>query len=268
MAELWVLVGFHVLIGAVLALDLGFRPHARVISRTEAAAWSAVWVALALAFAGAIWQFWPAWRPDQPDQGRIKALEFLTGYLVEKALSVDNLFVFLVVFRYFAVPADLQRKVLTWGILGALVLRASLILAGAALLTLFFWMNYVFGAFLIYTAYKLARAGEHDMDPSRNVVLRLARRFFPVTDDYGSGRFFVRSAGRWLVTPLFLVLLVVETTDLLFAVDSIPAIFGITHDVFIVYTSNIFAILGLRALYFLLAGLLDMFRYLDVGLAV
>ena len=268
MTEVWVLVGFHVLIGAVLAFDLGFRPRGRSVRLIEAATWSGVWVLLALGFAAAIWQFWPIWQPAHPDLGRIKALEFPTGYLIEKALSIDNLFVFLVVFRYFGVPAPLQRTVLLWGILGALVLRAGLIVAGAVLLTRFFWMNYVFGAFLMYSACQLARTTEEATDPSRNVVLRVARRFLPVTPGYHASRFLVRQDGRWFATPLLLVLLVVETTDVLFALDSIPAVFGITRDVFIVYTSNVFAILGLRALYFLLARFLEMFHDLGIGLAV
>jgi tellurite resistance protein TerC len=234
----------------------------------EAAAWSAVWVALAMLFALGIWQFWDQWHPGQHDQGSVKAIEFVTGYLIEKSLSVDNLFVFLVIFRYFAVPAHMQHRVLYWGILGALIMRATLILAGAALLHTFHWMIYVFGAFLLYTAFKMLRSVEEEIDPGRNPLLRLARRFFPVIHTYDTPHFWVKRDGRWHATPLPLVLLVVESTDVVFAVDSIPAIFAITQDTFIVYTSNIFAILGLRALYFLLAGFLGMFRYLSVGLAL
>jgi tellurite resistance protein TerC len=215
-----------------------------------------------------IWQFWPVWFPGRPEQGPQKAVEFVTGYLVEKALSVDNLFVFLVIFRYFGVPPQLQHKVLYWGILGALIMRATLILVGGALLAAFHWMIYVFGVFLIYTAYHLMRSVEEEIDPGRNPLLRLARRFLPILDNYESTHFWVRRGGRWHATPLPLVLLVVESTDGVFALDSIPAIFGITRDTFIVYTSNIFAVLGLRALYFLLAGVLGMFRYLNVGLAL
>jgi tellurite resistance protein TerC len=263
-----VLVGFHVFVLAMLALDLGvFQRHAHAVTFKEAAVWSAVWVGLALAFATGIWQFWHLWEPEQPDRGPAKAVEFLTGYLVEKSLSVDNLFVFLVIFRYFGVPAHLQHRVLLWGILGALILRATLILVGAALLAAFHWMTFVFGAFLIYTGYKLLRSVEEEIDPERNLFLRLARRFLPVVEGYDSSRFWVRHGGRWHATPLPLVLLVVETTDVVFALDSIPAVFGITRDPFIVYTSNIFAILGLRALYFLLANFLGRFRYLNVGLA-
>ena len=269
-AEVWVLVGFHVFVVAMLALDLGvFQRQAHSVSMKEAAVWSTVWVVLALLFAAGIWQFWHLWRPEAPPgEGGAKAVEFLTGYVVEKSLSVDNLFVFLVIFRYFAVPKHLQPRVLLWGILGALILRATLILVGAALLNTFHWMIYVFGAFLIYTAWKLARSVEDEIDPGRNPLLRLAQRFLPLVHDYDSPRFWGRREGRWHATPLPLVLLVVESTDVVFAIDSIPAIFGITTDTFIVYTSNIFAILGLRALFFLLAGFLGKFRYLNVGLAL
>jgi tellurite resistance protein TerC len=268
-AELAILVGFHAAIGLFLVLDLYvLHRHAHAVGMIEAAVWSGLWVVLALAFAAGVWQCWYLWDPSHPEQGPEKAIEFLTGYLIEKALSVDNLFVFLVIFRYFGVPAPLQHRVLTWGILGAVVLRATLILCGAALLHAFSWTAYLFGAFLIFTAYKLYRSGGERIDPGRNVVLRLARRFLPVVDDYESSRFWVRRQGRWYATPLPLVLLVVESTDLVFATDSIPAVFGITRDPFIVYTSNIFAILGLRALYFLLAHVLDRLRYLGTGLAV
>jgi tellurite resistance protein TerC len=278
MADVWswvlsptglVLIGFHLAIAFILVLDLGvFHRQSHVVSMTEAGIWSAVWVILALAFAGGIWYGWHRWHPGSPDQGPEKALAFITGYVIEKSLSVDNLFVFLVIFRYFGVPARLQHRVLVWGILGALILRALLILAGAALLHAFDWMIYLFGGFLIYTGYKLFRAAEDDIDPGRNPLLRLARRLLPVVDNYESSRFWVRRAGRWHATPLPLVLLVVESSDVVFAVDSIPAIFAVTKDPFIVYTSNIFAIMGLRALYFVLAGFLGRFRYLKVGLAV
>lgn len=267
--EFLVLVGFHLFILAMLAIDLGvFQRRAHAVSMKEAGVWSAVWIALALIFAAGIWQFWDQWHPDQPHQGGDKAIEFITGYLIEKSLSVDNLFVFLVIFRYFAVPPHLQHRVLFWGIIGALFMRATLILAGAALLATFSWMIYVFGAFLLYTAFKLFRSVEEEIDPGKNPILRLACRVLPVVNHYDSQSFWVKRAGRWHATPLPLVLLVVESTDVVFAIDSIPAIFGITRDTFIVYTSNIFAILGLRALYFLLAGFLGMFRYLNVGLAL
>ena len=267
--EFAVLVGFHVFVLLMLALDLGVfqrQPHA--VGMREAAVWSVVWIALALLFALGIWLFWDRWHPETSDQGGLKAIEFVTGYLIEKSLSVDNLFVFLVIFRYFGVPARLQHRVLLWGILGALLLRATLILIGAALLAAFHWMMYVFGGLLIYTAYKLFRSVEEEIDPGKNPLLRLARRFLPVIDNYDSNTFWVHREGRWHATPLPLVLLVVESTDVIFALDSIPAIFAITTDTFIIYTSNIFAILGLRALYFLLAGFLGMFRYLSVGLAL
>jgi tellurite resistance protein TerC len=268
--EFLVLVGFHVFVLAMLALDLGvFQRHAHTVSMKEAAIWSAVWIGLAMVFAVCIWKFWGVWHPEQPHEGTDKAIEFVTGYLIEKSLSVDNLFVFLVIFRYFAVPKHLQHRILFWGILGALIMRATLILAGAALLATFSWMIYIFGAFLLYTSYKLFTSVEEEIDPGKNPVLRLATRLFPVINHYEhSHRFWVKRDGIWHATPLPLVLLVVESTDVVFAIDSIPAIFGITRDTFIVYTSNIFAILGLRALYFLLAGFLGMFRYLSVGLAL
>jgi tellurite resistance protein TerC len=266
--EFWVLVGFHVFLGLMLALDLGvFQRRAHVVGMREAAIWTAIWVALALVFALGIARYWPRWNPEEADLGPVRAVEFLTAYLVEQSLSVDNLFVFLVIFRYFGVPEVLRHRVLFWGIIGAVLMRAAFIVAGAALLEAFHWMMYVFGAFLLYTAYKLARSVEEKIDPGRNPVLRLARRVLPVVDDYESPRFWVRRGGRWFATPLPLVLLVVESTDVVFAVDSIPAVFGVSRDAFIVYTSNIFAVVGLRSLYFLLANLLGMFRYLNVGLA-
>jgi TerC family integral membrane protein len=266
--EFLVLVGFHVFVIGMLALDLGvFQRKAHTVSMKEAAAWTTVWVALALLFAIGIWLFWDRWHPDRPPQGHVKAIEFVTGYLIEESLSVDNLFVFLVIFRYFAVPSHLQHRVLYWGILGALVMRPTLIVAGAALLNAFHWMIYVFGGFLLYTAFKLFRSVEEEIDPGRNPLLRLAQRVLPVESSYDTRTFWVKRDGRWYATPLPLVVLVVESTDVVFALDSIPAIFGITKDTFIVYTSNIFAILGLRSLFFLLAGFLGMFRYLSVGLA-
>jgi tellurite resistance protein TerC len=267
--QFWILVGFHVFVLLMIALDLGLvqRRAAHAVSMRQAAVWSAVWIGLALLFALGIWKGWHLWHPSEPDHGGQKAIEFLTGYIVEKSLSVDNLFVFLVIFRYFGVPPALQHRVLLWGVIGALILRACLILLGAALLALTHWMIYVFGAFLLYTSFRLARSVEHEIDPGRNPALRLARRLLPVVDHYDSSRFWVKRDGRWHATPLPLVLVVIEATDVVFAVDSIPAIFGVTRDLFIVYTSNIFAILGLRALYFLLAGFLGMLRYLSVGLA-
>jgi len=269
LGDWWVLLGFHVLIVLMLALDLGVlqrRPH--VPGFTEAALWSLVWIVLALLFAGVIWWGYDWWHPEADvAMCQEKAIEYLTGYIIEKALSVDNLFVFLVIFRYFAVPPHLQHRVLFWGIVGAILMRASLILAGYVLLTLFHWMTYLFGLLLLYTGWRLFWSVEEEIDPGRNPVLRLMQRILPIEKSYASERFWVKREGKWYATPLPLVLLVVETTDLLFALDSIPAIFAVTDDVFVVYTSNIFAILGLRALYFLLAGSLLRFRFLNEGLS-
>jgi len=256
--RLFLWVAFNVFVLGMLALDLAvLHRKAHAVSLREALISSIVWIALALVFNSGIYYFW----------GPEKALEFLTGYLIEKSLSVDNLFVFLVIFAYFAVPAMYQHRVLFWGILGALVMRAIFIATGAALLTAFHWMIYVFGGFLIITGIKLLLTGDHKVEPEKNPAVRLLRRVMHVTNEYHGQRFFVRVNGRLWATPLLLVLVVVETTDVIFAVDSIPAIFAITMDPFIVYTSNVFAILGLRALYFLLAGIMDMFRYLKVGLS-
>jgi tellurite resistance protein TerC len=253
---LWVV--FNIFVLGILAVDLlVLHRKAHTVSLREALAWSCVWVSLALAFGVGIYFF----------QGGEKALEFLTGYVIEWSLSVDNLFVFLVIFSYFAVPPIYQHRVLFWGILGALVLRAVFIATGAALLANFHWMIYVFGGFLIFTGIKLLFVGEEKIEPEKNPAVRLVRRFMKITPDYHGQRFFIRIDGKLWATPLFLVLVVVETTDVIFAVDSIPAIFAITLDPFIVYTSNVFAILGLRALFFLLAGVMEMFRYLRVGLA-
>jgi tellurite resistance protein TerC len=250
---------FLVGVGALLVLDLGvLNRKAHVVRPREAALWTLLCVGLATAFAA--WLFWRF--------GSRTGLEFVTGYLIEYALSVDNLFVFLVVFSYFGVPAELQHRVLFWGILGALVMRALFIVAGAALLDRFHWMIYVFGAFLLVTGLRLLFAGEQQMELEKNPVLRLARRFLPVTPGYVGSRFLVRLDGRLFGTPLLLVLVVIEATDVVFAVDSIPAIFGITTDPFIVFTSNIFAILGLRSLYFLLHDLMNRFHYLSVGLGL
>jgi TerC family integral membrane protein len=272
--EFWVLVGFHIFILSMLALDLGvFQRKAHVVHFKESAIWTGVWIGLALTFAVGIWQFWHLWSPERPDEGPAKAGLFLVGYGIELSMSVDNLFVFLVIFRYFAVPHHLQHRVLFWGILGALFMRAGFILAGVALLRQFEWLIFGFGALLLWTAFKMLRSVEAEIDPGRNPLLKLARRLFPVVDDYDMPHFWVKRNGRWHATPLPLVLLVVESTDLLFAIDSIPAIFGIfptphEADPFIVYTSNIFAILGLRSMFFLLSHFLGMFRYLTVGLAL
>jgi tellurite resistance protein TerC len=242
----------------MLVLDLGvFHRRAHTVKFREALAWSVAWIALAAIFAVVVF-FW---------HGRTPALEFVTGYVIELSLSVDNLFVFLLIFRFFQVPAIHQHKVLFWGILGALIMRAIFIAAGVSLIERFHWIIYVFGAFLIYSGIKLFFQKEAEIHPEKNPVLRLFRRLVPVTEDYVGDKFFVRNPGLY-ATPLFVVLLVVETTDLLFAVDSIPAILAITRDAFIVYTSNVFAILGLRSMYFALAGMMEMFRYLHYGLSL
>jgi len=272
MIEVWGWVGFHIFILLMLALDLGvLQRKAHAVSMREAGIWSSIWISLAMLFALGIWQFSDR-LPLQPTPegealGSDKALEFVTGYLVELSLSVDNLFVFMVIFRYFGVPAKYQHRILFWGIIGALFMRASFILAGKVILDLFHWMIVIFGAFLLLTGFRLLRKVEEDIDPEKNIVLRIGRRFLRILHD-DSPRFFVKRDGKWHSTSLFLVLLVVESTDVVFAVDSIPAIFGITNDPFIVYTSNIFAILGLRSLYFLLANFLGMFRYLGTGLGL
>jgi len=252
----WIL--FNLFVVLMLGLDLGvLHRRAHAVKFREAVAWSAMWIALAAGFAVLIY-FW---------HGRAPALEFVTGYVVELSLSVDNLFVFLLIFRYFRVPSHLQHRVLFWGILGALIMRGIFILLGVSLIRRFHFIVYLFGAFLVYTGIKLFREHEKDIHPENNPVLRLFRRWMPVTPDYVGGKFFVRQPGLY-ATPLLIVLLVVETTDVLFATDSVPAILAITLNAFIVYTSNVFAILGLRSLYFALAGLMDKFRYLHYGLAL
>jgi tellurite resistance protein TerC len=254
---LW--IGFTLFVLVMLALDLGvFHRKAHEVRVREALVWTGVWVALALIFNLGIY-FW---------FGAERALEFLTGYVIEKALSVDNLFVFLVVFSYFSVPPKLQHRVLLWGILGALLMRAGFIWAGAALLQSFHWVIYVFGGFLIVTGIKLLAERDAEVHPEKNPVLRLFRRVVPAVNDYRGSHFLVRESGRWFATPLLMVLVVIEATDIVFAVDSIPAIFAVTDDPFIVYTSNIFAILGLRALYFALAAVMGRFHYLKVGLGL
>lgn len=253
---LW--VGFNVFVLAMLALDLlVFHRKPHEVSVREALTWSGVWIALALAFNAGIYFF----------QGRQPALEFLTGYLIEKSLSVDNIFVFLMVFAYFRVPQKYQHEVLFWGILGALVFRAIFIAGGITLIKNFHWIIYLFGSFLIFTGIKMWTDKEKEIHPEKSAVLKLFQRFMPVTQGYEGGKFFIRKEGRLFATPLFVVLLVIETTDIIFAVDSIPAILAVTQDPFIVYTSNVFAILGLRALYFALAGIIRLFHYLHYGLS-
>lgn len=257
--QIWLWVGFNVFVLAMLALDLGvFHRKAHVVSFKESITWTVVWVVLALLFNGGVWHFY----------GSQKALEFFTGYLIEKSLSVDNVFVFALLFSYFAVPQKYQHKVLFWGILGALLMRAIMIAAGAALIARFTWIIYVFGAFLILTGIKMVVKRDEEIHPERNPVVRWFKKLMPVTADYREDHFFVREHGRRWATPLFVVLLLVEISDLIFAVDSIPAIFAVTTDPFIVYTSNVFAILGLRSLYFALAGVMNKFHYLKIGLGV
>ncbi|MFE3869591.1 TerC family protein [Flavobacterium sp. LS2P90] len=252
-------IGFNVFVLLMLALDLGvFNRKAHEVSIKEAIIWTGVWVTLAMCFNGLIY-YW---------QGEVKALEFFTGYVIEKALSVDNIFVFVLIFSYFKTPAIHQHKILFWGIIGALIMRAAFIFAGVALLEKFHWTIYVFGAILIYTGYKMLTQKEIIIEPEKNPLIKLFRRVMPVTNELHGGKFFVKQDGKRFATPLFLVLVLIETTDLIFAADSIPAILAITQDHFIVYTSNVFAILGLRSLYFALAGMMDKFRYLSKGLAL
>lgn len=264
MDDIWLWIGFNAFVLVMLAIDLGiFHREAHQVSIKEAAAWSAVWVALALIFNFGLYHF----------MGPAAGLEFLTGYVIEKALSVDNIFVFVLIFSYFRVSPRYQHRVLFWGILGALVMRGTMIGAGAFLIHQFHWIIYVFGAFLVLTGIRMVTQTEQAIEPEANPVIRLLRRLMPVASRYHGQRFFVKehdAAGRLrlMATPLFVVLVLVETTDLIFAVDSIPAIFAVTQDPFLVYTSNVFAILGLRALYFLLAGVIEKFHYLKLGLSV
>jgi tellurite resistance protein TerC len=254
---LW--VGFSLFILTMLALDLGlFNRKAHTIRYREAWLWSAVWVTLAMIFAGIVFHY----------QGSQRGFEFLTGYIIELSLSVDNLFVFLLVFSYFKFPAKFQHRVLFWGVMGALFMRLTMIFVGAALINKFHWIIYIFGGFLVYTGVKMFKDEEIDIQPEQNPLVRVVTRFLPITRHYEEEKFFTKSNGKRTGTLLLLVLMVVEVTDLVFAVDSIPAIFAITRDTFIVYTSNVFAILGLRSMYFLLAGVVEKFRYLRVGLAI
>jgi tellurite resistance protein TerC len=269
MGSIWMWVGFNLFVVALLALDLGvFHRKAHAVSVKEATIWSVVWISLAMIFNLGIYLFWGSMSPASPYSNGDAALAFFTGYLIEKSLSVDNIFVFVLIFSYFSVPAKYQHRVLFWGILGALVMRAILILVGAALIKEFHWIIWIFGAFLIFTGIKMALHKNEQIHPEDNPLVKLVRRFMPVTESYHGSRFLVRHAGKLLATPLFLVLLIVESTDLVFAVDSIPAIFAVTQDPFIVYTSNVFAILGLRSLYFLLAGVMHKFHYLKLGLSM
>lgn len=266
--SIWLWIGFNVFVLAMLALDLGvFHRKSHAVSGREAIIWSIIWITLSLVFNVVIYFFWDRMMPGSSYTNREAALAFFTGYLIEKSLSVDNIFVFILIFSFFAVPAAYQHRVLFWGILGALIMRGILIAVGAALLEEFHWIIYVFGAFLIFTGIRMAMQHEENVHPEKNPVVKFFRRFMPVTENFEQDKFFIRRAGKLMATPLFLILLVVESTDLIFAVDSIPAIFAVTREPFIVYTSNVFAILGLRALYFLLANVMDKFQYLKYGLA-
>jgi tellurite resistance protein TerC len=257
--SVWAWAGFGVFILLMLSLDLGvLNRRAHAITYREATVWSVVWVLLALGFAGIV--FW--------NEGRQTGLEFVTGYVIELSLSVDNLFVFLLIFSYFKVPSKYQHRVLFWGVLGALFMRMTMIGIGATLVERFQWILYLFGIFLIYTGFRMLTQDEAAQNPEENVLVRLVTRYIPVTRNYENEKFFTVRDGRRMGTLLLLVLVIVEVSDLVFAVDSIPAIFGITTNPFIVYTSNVFAILGLRSLYFLLAGVVEKFHYLKVGLAI
>jgi tellurite resistance protein TerC len=257
---LWAWAAFFLFIAAMLALDLGvLQRNAHEVKMKEAIGWCVVWVSLALGFAGAIW--W--WRGAELGQ------QFLAGYLVELCLSVDNVFVFILVFSYFKVPPRYQHRVLFWGIIGAVVMRAVFILVGVSIIARFHWVLYIFGAFLVYTGIKMALPGssEVDVDPDHNLAVRTFRRFYPIAKRDDHGHFFVKEDGRRMATPLFVVLIIIETTDVVFALDSLPAVLAITKDGFVALTSNIFAILGLRSLYFALNGIMQLFRFLKIGLA-
>jgi tellurite resistance protein TerC len=257
----WAWAGFFAFITVMLMIDLGvFQRESHEVKMKEALAWCLIWFTLALSFNGLIW--W--WR------GARLAQEFLASYLVELCLSIDNVFVFILVFAYFKVAPRYQHRVLFWGIIGAVIMRAVFILVGVSVIARFHWILYVFGAFLVYTGIKMALPNkeEVDVDPDHNPAVRLFRRFFPVTTKSHGGDFFLKENGKWAATPLFIVLIVIETTDLVFALDSLPAVLAITRDGFIALTSNIFAILGLRSLYFALNGVMQLFRYLKIGLAL
>lgn len=262
----WVL--FNLFVVAMLALDLGvFHRRARVVKFREAIAWSFFWIALAAVFALLLRSYGHLMVGSAERPNATLSLEFITGYLIEESLSVDNLFVFLLIFHFFRVDRAHQHKVLFWGILGALITRGLFILVGVGLIRHFHWVIYIFGVFLIYSGFKLMAGKDEEVRPERNPVLSIFRKFFPITDEPAGAKFFVRRNGVRLATTLAVVLVVVETTDIIFAADSIPAILSITQDPFIVYTSNVFAILGLRSLFFALAGMMEVFHYLHYGLA-
>jgi tellurite resistance protein TerC len=257
--------GFIVFVLGMLALDLGvFHRRDHIVTVRESFTWTAVWIVLAMAFMAFVYY---RYETIVPGRGTGAALEFLTGYLIEKSLSIDNVFVFLLIFSYFNVAAQYQHRVLFWGIIGALIFRAIFIALGALLIAKFHAIIYLFGAFLVFTGFKMAWAKDKQIHPERNPVLRLFQKMVAVTADYRGKHFFVREGGKWLATPLFVVLLLIESSDIIFAVDSIPAIFAVTKDPFIVFTANVFAILGLRSLYFALAGVMRLFHHLHYGLS-
>jgi tellurite resistance protein TerC len=265
---IWLWVGFNAFVLGMLALDLGvFHRKSHVVGFKEAAIWSSVWIAMAMLFNALLFFFWEQWAPNSEYTSSEASILFLTGYIIEKSLSIDNIFVFVLIFTYFAVPREYQHRVLFWGILGALVMRGAMIFAGAALLEQFGWIVWIFGAFLIFTGIRMAFHKSEKIDPEKNPLIKFVRRIMPVTDKYDGDKFFTRQNGVRAATPLFLALVMVEFTDLVFAVDSIPAIFAVTRDPFIVYTANVMAILGLRSLYFLLDGLVHKFYYLKLGLS-
>jgi tellurite resistance protein TerC len=251
-------IGFNVLVIVMMALDLGiFNKKSHKVPVKEAVIWTLVWITLALIFNALIYL----------DMGKTKALEFLTGYVIEYSLSVDNIFVFILIFSFFKVNGKYQHKVLFWGIIGALIMRAIFIFAGVALIERFHWIIYIFGGFLVYTGIKMLFHEDVDIEPANNPVVKFAKKFLPVTDTMHEDKFFIKKDSRRYATPLFIVVLIIESSDLIFAVDSIPAVLAISQDTFIVYTSNIFAILGLRSLYFAISGIMDYFRFLKIGLA-
>lgn len=256
LSTLW--VSFNLFVLSMLALDLGvFHRKSHKVTVREALLWTSIWITLAMIFNLFVYYYFD----------KERALEFFTGYLIEKSLSVDNIFVIIMIFSYFKVPAAYQHKVLFWGILGALVMRVTFIVAGVELIHRFHWLIYVFGIFLVFTGIKMLTAGDLKLEPEKNPLIRLAQKVFPVTKKFEKDKFFIRKDGKWWATPLFLVVILIETTDLIFAVDSIPAVLAISEDSFIVYTSNVFAILGLRSLYFALAGIEKNFHYLKYGLS-
>jgi len=257
--DYWIWIGFSLFLIIMLALDLGvFHKHSHVVEFKESIIWSCVWIGLALIFNFGIFYF----------AGNIKGMEFLTGYLIEKSLSIDNIFIIALIFSYFGVPREYQHRVLFWGVIGALIMRAILIALGSTLIKEFSWIIYIFGAFLVITGVKMYFQNQQSIHPDKNPLVILFKKFFKVSNEYSGEKFFIKEKGKLIATPLFIVLLLVETTDLIFAVDSIPAIFAITQDPFIVFTSNAFAILGLRSLYFALSGIMHKFYYLKAGLAV